>query len=307
MKDSDAWSLYWQGKPLNSCISNIYQEDQLILERCWTDFVDGLDAGSTVVDLATGNGAVLLCLAKYQTNLKYIGIDYADVSPESHFVGELSRAVSFIPKTDIANLPFESDSIDAITSQFGFEYSAIFDSANEMLRVLKPGAKFQLVLHHEDSEILKSSSRRKIELELLLLKEGLIETVQQYVEDTIDAILLERAGESFIANNTGLLSEDITGQIFTTINQIIELKEGRAESAEAKIVLDNLQSKIIAENSRLSQLSNAALSRQEVEQIMTHWSANISNIELRVIAPYQAEDKILAWLLSGKKSEAEQQ
>lgn len=301
MNDNDAWSLYWQGKPLNSCITNEYKEDGLILERCWTDFVDDLDANASVVDLATGNGSVLMCLVKHRPDLQYIGVDFAELSPESHFVGDLSRKVSFITKTDIAQLPFDSDSIDAITSQFGFEYSSVFDAAHEMVRVLKTGAKFQLILHHNESEILKSSARRQLELELLLAKGQVIDAVEQYVKDEIDVMVLENVGKSFIHDNPGKLSESLSGQIFTVINQAIELKESAKNTLSAIQLIENMRVRIMAELSRLSQLSKAALAREDIEQIIAELSSAVSDIDLRVINPYEAEDKILSWLLSGKK------
>lgn len=301
MKDNDAWSLYWKGKPLNSCISNEYKEDQLILERCWTGFIDDVDKHSKVIDLATGNGSVLMCLASHRSDLEYIGVDYAEVSPESHFVGKLNDCVSFITKTDIADLPIESETVDAITSQFGFEYSSVFESANEMLRVLKPEGKFQLILHHEDGEILRSSARRKQEIDLLLLSGGIITTAKAYIDGQVSLLPLEQAGKSFITNNEGLLSEGVSGQVFTMINQIIELKESNADVNDIRVIFETLHVRLVAESSRLSQLAKAALSQDDVEQIMSHLSEGLCQVDVDVIKPYKATEQILAWKLSGKK------
>jgi ubiquinone/menaquinone biosynthesis C-methylase UbiE len=301
MNEKDAWSLYWANKHLNSCISNEYQEDQLILERCWTDFIEPLESRSKVVDLATGNGSVLMCLAKYRSDIEYIGVDYAQLSPESHFIDELRDCVSFITNTDIAHLPFESESVDAITSQFGFEYSDVSKSTGELLRVLKPEGSFQLILHHSGGEIIKSSLRRKRELELLLSPEGIIKAVNNYVEGNIDLASLEAAGQSFIAQYSTILSDGITGQVFTVINEVITLKEDYTNSKEAKAQFKTLLARVTGEDSRLSQLTKASLSRQDVGYIMSQLSSNVNELELTLIKPYQAEDKILAWLLTGKK------
>jgi SAM-dependent methyltransferase len=53
-------------------------------------------------------------------------------------------------------LPFPDASFGAAVSQFGFEYSQTPRSANEIARVLRPGAPLSFLVHHAQSPIVRA-------------------------------------------------------------------------------------------------------------------------------------------------------
>ncbi len=57
-------------------------------------------------------------------------------------------------------LPFAENSFDAAVSQFGVEYGNIADTARELERVLKPGARLRFLVHHRDGEIVEQGRMR---------------------------------------------------------------------------------------------------------------------------------------------------
>jgi len=64
-------------------------------------------------------------------------------------------------------LPFDDASFDAAVSQFGIEYGKIADTAKELERVLKPGARFRFLVHHRDSPVVRQGSMRRQALRAL--------------------------------------------------------------------------------------------------------------------------------------------
>lgn len=59
-----------------------------------------------------------------------------------------------LSETNMEALPFVDESLGAAVSQFGYEYSQTDRTAEEMARVLVPGARFCFVVHHADSAIV---------------------------------------------------------------------------------------------------------------------------------------------------------
>lgn len=99
----------------------------------------------TVLDVATGTGDLALEIEKQLQPAKIIGLDLSqdmlDVGIKKIEKRGLSDKISMI-KGDSENLPFENDSIDAITVAFGVRnFENLRKGLAEMHRVLKPGGK----------------------------------------------------------------------------------------------------------------------------------------------------------------------
>lgn len=62
--------------------------------------------------------------------------------------------------TPMEALPFRDGSFDAAVSQFGFEYSERRSATHEVARVLVPGARVAMLIHHAESGIVASSRQR---------------------------------------------------------------------------------------------------------------------------------------------------
>ncbi|MCP4411588.1 MAG: class I SAM-dependent methyltransferase, partial [Gammaproteobacteria bacterium] len=150
---SEHWSEYWSHGHMTSFSEEFKNNYEGELLNIWKPFIQQIKNGEKMLDICTGNGALLLIADEHindTSSVKLVGVDFADVLP----VLERKR-IQILPNINIHKLPFTNQSIDYVTSQFGIEYSDIKSSLKEVSRVLKPGAKLQFVMHHKDSLIIK--------------------------------------------------------------------------------------------------------------------------------------------------------
>jgi SAM-dependent methyltransferase len=156
----DAWSLFWEEQgPNGRCL---IEGDVLdALDEQWAYFAPSLPPGATVIDLGCGAGTIGRNLIGHREDLQIIGVDSARVPVRSH------PRLKILSPVGMEALPFDDHSFDAAVSQFGIEYGKIADTAAELERVLKPGARFRFLVHHRDSELVRQGGMRRQALRAL--------------------------------------------------------------------------------------------------------------------------------------------
>ena len=303
MNKNQAWSLYWQNNNLESCIATGAIEDGAKLASIWSQFAKQLTTQSTVLDLATGNGSVPINLLTAQKKLRVTGVDFANISPTKFSQNNpLLAHVNLVPKVDIAKLPFKNTTFDVITSQFGFEYADKTLAAQEFIRVLKTLGKFLLIIHHTDSEVVKPARVKIEELMLLGEKSELFNQFECYLKDEFSLVDLEQSGKQFLAQNQGKVSKAITGQFFNNINSLIDLKEQLTPNTELLTLFTDMQVRIKAEQSRLTQLVSASLSVNEMADFCDMLKTLGTELDCQLVT-LPSDGAILAWQVSGVKYE----
>ena len=138
----------------------------------WRDFFAALPAGSRVLDLATGNGAIALIAVEAGKALKVTGADLADVRPAA-FVSRSKHQlekVHFLANTPAEDLPLGDAGFDAVVSQYGIEYSQLERSLPEATRVLAPGGRLRFAVHAAEGSVA-ANTRGAIEDADFLLDE----------------------------------------------------------------------------------------------------------------------------------------
>jgi ubiquinone/menaquinone biosynthesis C-methylase UbiE len=254
---TNPWSLYWQGGSVDSCIASASADDRALVSADWQALARSLPAGAAVLDLATGNGAVPRDLLSVNPALKVTGVDLAKIAPDRLLASEPALArVTFRGGVDICQLPFGDDSFDAVTSQFGLEYAPIVSAVDEASRVLRPGGRLQLLLHHSDSAVVTPSLALVDEINRLFSDGGLLATLNRFIAGDADLAALEQAGQAYLAA-PAVRTRHISGQIMQGINQVIVDLEQQRE--RALLLAETMQSRLAAERSRLLQLQAAAL------------------------------------------------
>lgn len=152
-RDRDAWTLFWADSTQSRCAAGAPGISES-LARHWSGFAAGLPCNARVLDLGCGAGAVGRMLLAARADLHITGIDAAKV-PRSGL-----PQMELLSDTDMESLPFEDGSFAAVVSQFGYEYSHTDDVAQEVARVLAPGAPLSFLVHHSDSAIVSATRER---------------------------------------------------------------------------------------------------------------------------------------------------
>jgi SAM-dependent methyltransferase len=135
----------------------------------WREKFQELPHGASVLDIATGNGAIATLASQYglesQKDLKVFGTDLATIETEVAGPKDAKDArakVEFHSDTPCEKQPFHERSMDLVTSQFGFEYSDVERTLREVKRLLKPGGRFVAIMHHSSSALIESASEELV-------------------------------------------------------------------------------------------------------------------------------------------------
>lgn len=151
------WSVFWRDFGEGDALPErcpIPGDGQAAVDRHWRDFAAGLGRGARVLDLGCGAGIAGRTLLGIRPDLLVTGVDFAEV-PAPPFPN-----LAILPRVRMEALPFGDASFDAAISLFGIEYAGIADTARELGRVLRPGARFGFIVHHCDSAIAIEGSTR---------------------------------------------------------------------------------------------------------------------------------------------------
>ncbi|RXE96469.1 class I SAM-dependent methyltransferase [Pseudoalteromonas phenolica] len=144
------WSEYWSQGYITSFGEAFKMNYQGEIKFLWQGFSRTLDKHSKVLDVGTGNGAVIELIQAVSEH-ECVGIDLAKIN------NEVTKQINghFISHVSAEKMPFKNEEFDAVISQFALEYSDVDLSLSETHRILKPEGKLHLVCHHKSSIIVK--------------------------------------------------------------------------------------------------------------------------------------------------------
>jgi ubiquinone/menaquinone biosynthesis C-methylase UbiE len=279
MSETQAWNVYWQTGAQESCVTQSDKEVESALVGFWTQLLAELSPSASVVDLATGNGAVVHLLLKQSPGLNLVGIDQASINTDNADVISAKRPKSpqFLSNVSILDMPFDAGSFSLATSQFGIEYAIKLNderagtaALDEVSRVLKKGGFAQFLMHHCDSALVQSNTRKQQELTQLLADGGLAEKLLAFGAMTISASELEKAGKLYLDTAT-IKTQALSGQVFGAIDYFLQQGRAKAQAGgstqEQSQLIEATVSRMRAEHSRLSQLIMAAMTEKVVKRL----------------------------------------
>ncbi|MFK7829885.1 MAG: class I SAM-dependent methyltransferase [Congregibacter sp.] len=195
---NQAWQNYWRENRLAACVPD-NPDTAADIEAHWTEFLAGLPNGTRVLDIATGNGVVLLWAARAARStgreMALTGIDFADIDPARFLPAhqaELS-SVQFIGNTRAESLPFANASFDVVVSQYGLEYADLQQALTEAARVLVSGGQLHCLAHGDDSVVVRQGRAQLLDIDLLLAAHGPFAAMQAYLEAHARGRKVERA------------------------------------------------------------------------------------------------------------------
>jgi SAM-dependent methyltransferase len=154
------WSEYWRsGRADVLTVQTADGSSPVDTASVWQAFGASFEEGARVLDLATGGGHVARNLVRGARDagrsIAVHGVDYADLGP---LAGPSPEGFTLQGGVALESLPFAAATFDGATSQFGIEYADHRAALRELARVLKPGGRALMLLHHADSPIGRSAA-----------------------------------------------------------------------------------------------------------------------------------------------------
>lgn len=294
-----AWSSFWAAGgagPESGCLPRALKFIDAAQRRVWEDAARALPKDARVLDLATGDGAVLGKMRRARTDLKMVGVDSSPVLPPTPKGMTLRAGVA------MEALPFPDASFDQATSQFGFEYGDTARTASEVARVLKPGGRITFVVHHAQGPILAHNMTRRTRLTWALDESGLLPRARALVAARRLAMLPTPSlfktapGEAGTRFGAGSVAEEFVAAILQT------LELGRHSPPDQSLeVLQILEGRARNELARISALAGAACDEPRVRKLADELSiAGIGTTTPDLI--YEAgSNTAFAWLVQGTR------
>ena len=142
-------------------------------------------SGARVLDLGTGNGALprWLLQACPGLPLQCDGVDVVPLQPAwlATLPPVQQAQVHFHAGVSAAQLPFAAGGYDLVLSQYGMEYAGWPQALPEALRMLAPGGRLALVLHHAASRPARLA-REEIDHAHWLLHSGWLPAATQMAQ-----------------------------------------------------------------------------------------------------------------------------
>ncbi len=320
--NTQQWTEFWKQSTVTSFQSqsniNYDRNYALFWNRQWSQLIDN----ASIVDLATGNGAIALLAAKFasENNLNFhiTGIDNADISPATQLsnvtdVSDLVKRVNFLSSTPIEDSKLAAQSFDLITSQYGFEYSDLTRSVEESRRIAKPHGRLALILHNEDSLLIKQAKDAHGLFSEIYIKSRL--------DEKLTELLLEL--EKREPNTVSHGCEKLRMQLNDTIAHLNTLDKSYTDTFMLDYALPNLMlpfgrlknlslDKKIAHitqvkneselyNLRMKDLISASLSKLKFEELINILNENQFKVESSGEFYYD-EKQLMGWQLEAKLS-----
>lgn len=191
------WNEYWQ----HAGVLNSFAEGKAnqgyegAIKAFWDDCFGELKSTAKILDVGTGNGALALLAVDFASankkRFKVEGADAAAIEPSKNAKEDIAKSIAkitFHSETPAEKLPHEDGSLDAVISQFGFEYADNDKALAEIARVLNAKGKFTALVHHQDSDLTVSSQHGAEILDQVLHHSPLFPTTDVIIQLSVQAL-----------------------------------------------------------------------------------------------------------------------
>ena len=261
-----AWSDYWSGKSGDGqgggCLPRALAEIHAAQAEVWHAFARAMPRKARMLDLASGDGAVMRYMLAVRRDLKPMGVDSANGLPPPPDGAKLK------PGMNIEALPFNNGSFDGITSQFGIEYSDTQPSSAEVARLLKPEGRFAAIIHRADGPILAHNLPRRAGLQWVLDQNDLIGKARNYVRSRamlrapVPPLFHEKPTQAELEFGTASTAWELSQAIYNTL-----YGGQHRPNAQVLSILQELEIKAQNEIGRITALENAVRSETQFSEL----------------------------------------
>lgn len=258
-----SWSEYWQSGAEQSLQAHSASPIQGFIQEY---FVNKLGSHDAVLDIATGNGALLQRVPLNHQGIR-AGIDYSEIAPEQNL-----RSQNNFLRMDGSCLGFDSASFDWVVSHFGFEYIPREAAVKELLRVLRPQAQVFLLCHRKDSVLSVNSKQQLLEARLIE-SSGLFALAKQWCIcadcDLADSCELKEQMASLMSQLRLPHGSSLLFALLQSLGRLcMDVEKGLCSTQSAQQVLLQWEVSLSANVSRLEQQLCAALSGADQKELV---------------------------------------
>lgn len=163
IRSARLWELFWAEAGTHGSTAFFPPAAQQAIAAKWCAYFAGLQSHSSILDVATGAGAVLAYAGRalpHGASYKLTGVDLASSAP-AH-----AASMHYHGGVDAASLPFRDQSFDHVTSQFGIEYAGFEQALGEAARVCGRGMK--MLVHAADGVVVRQNGMQADQADWIL-------------------------------------------------------------------------------------------------------------------------------------------
>jgi len=289
---SDAWSQYWKHGSLTTFYGGEFEVGYSgEVAEFWESCFSALPKRSSIVDLATGNGAIPFIAARISDqqdkDFDIVGVDYADIRlPDDPKIRAQMENVSLLSNRSMEATGIEPASIDLISSQYGFEYGQQDQALDEIDRMLRSNGQLALVLHHPDSAVVKQAKREYQQTRMCINEERLDRKVRDLVKVIGDARTPEQRSKlkfnqeaekrrEQINRTMGRILRRVQGEDDSHVHQVAQsflrvFADLNSQSKQAKLdFIAKSSAEFLAYAGRMESMSAATLSEDGFSALIT--------------------------------------
>jgi len=328
MTDKSIWDQYWQADRLASCLNIETPNYSADMRAGWSAFFSGMPDGAKVLDICTGNGAVAAIAVETAREVSKTfdvhGVDGAEIDP-ARFVpqaAETLKAVTFLGRTAAEALPFDDGSFDAVTSNYGIEYTERQRSIPEAARVLKSAGRLRFVVHAVEGTVMRDTKTALDQTAFIMDKVRLHTLARRAIEAVVAS---ERnpdgAGRDAKLHARAIETRD---EFQAGIQQVVKQYGGTRDSAVVMSIADVLihtfsvrggysletliekieesKRETLANRGRLIELSKAAVNETGARAIAASLEEHgLKDMRVEPLL-YDVDRRLIGWQIAGVKA-----
>lgn len=304
------WETYYRGGAIVSCPLGSGQGYTLEVRDSWLDFFGSLPDGARVVDIGTGNGALLLIAREAATaagrRWEIHGTDLARIDPVHHVPGgqRLFEGVVFHPDTAAESLPFETDSVDAVTGQYALEYADMPAALAEAGRILRPGGRARFILHHADSIVVRNAHASLADAHYVLNEEHVLRALRRYLEAARRSPTAARSAWQALAQSGARLQQrfreapgsPVLAMATDVLRRLFDQHRAMT-AAQVEAAMSAIDRELRTHVHRLKDLVAVARSASDMQDLCEH--ARKAGFDVQEpVAQFHDIDKLVGWRVS---------
>jgi ubiquinone/menaquinone biosynthesis C-methylase UbiE len=256
---SNLWQSFWREAGLHGCTTAFPQFAQTALKTRWSDYFSKID-GTSVLDIATGRGAVLAyanAVLGEVPGLSLTGVDLVQAPARG-------SKMNMLGGVDAASLPFPDRGFDHVTSQFGIEYAGFEPALDEAARVC---ARTMLLLVHASEGVITTQNQLQAaqsdwvltELRLPAELAGHFAKPTEASAERLNHLLRRISERARVDENTSLLEG-----VYASALEIQD-HAGSASPQSVQQAVAELAEQLSQHRDRMALLSRAGITRERIE------------------------------------------